>query len=259
MEKPFFEKISKDAYTKRNADDSWKNLIKQHVDVRNKSIADIGCGGGIYSIALSELGAQSVIGIDQSENMLEGAKGNCKEYQNIKFQIGSATEANLKSEEVEVVLERALIHHIKEKELINCFNEAKRILKENGQFIIQDRTKEDCLLSGSSEHIRGYFLEFFPKLVEKDISRRHASKTMNEKLLEAGFKEVKEITFWEYRKTYYSKNELKEELLSRNGRSLLFHLNDNEINELATKINEKVSENFPIIEKERLTIWVAQK
>ncbi|MBP0727016.1 class I SAM-dependent methyltransferase [Bacillus sp. RG28] len=259
MEKPFFEKISKDMYTKRSADDNWKNLILQHVDVRNKSIADIGCGGGIYSIALSELGAQNVIGIDQSKNMLEGASGNCKEYQNIKFQNGSATETNLKTEEVDVVLERALIHHIKEKDLINCFNEAKRILNENGQFIIQDRTKEDCLLNGDSEHIRGYFLEFFPKLVEKDISRRHASKTVNESLIETGFKEVKEITFWEYRKTYYSKNELKEELLSRNGRSLLFHLNDNELNELANKINEKVSENFPIIEKERWTIWIAQK
>jgi len=259
MEKPFFEKISKDTYTKRNADDSWKKLIKQYVDVRNKSVTDIGCGGGIYSIALSELGAQNVIGIDQSENMLEGAMGNCKEYQNIKFQIGSATETNLKSEEVDVVLERALIHHIKEKDLKNCFNEVKRILKENGQFIIQDRTIEDCLLKGSSEHIRGYFLEFFPKLVEKDISRRHDSIKVNENLIEAGFKEVKEITFWEYRKTYYSKNELKEEILSRNGRSILFFLNDNELDVLADKINEKVSEKFPIIEKERWTIWIARK
>jgi len=96
-------------------------------------------------------------------------------------------------------------------------------------------------------------------LVEKDISRRHASKTVNENLIEAGFKEVKEISFWEYRKTYCSNKEIKEDIMSRNGRSLLFHLNDYELNELADKINEKVSGNFPIIEKERWTIWIARK
>ena len=259
MEKPFFEKISKETYTNRNADDRWKNLIKQHVDIKNKIVADIGCGGGIYSIALSELGAQIVIGIDQSENMIEGARGNCKEFQNIKFKIGSATETNMKNEEVDVVLERALIHHIHEKELKNCFHEAKRILKENGFLIIQDRTKEDCLLKGNSEHIRGYFLEFFPKLVEKDISRRHASKTVIENLNDVGFTNVQEITFWEYRRTYYDNHELKEEIISRNGRSLLFHLNDNEINELAEEINEKIRGKFPITEKERWTIWIARK
>ncbi|MFD0829893.1 class I SAM-dependent methyltransferase [Neobacillus sp. M.A.Huq-85] len=227
-------------------------------DVSRKIAVDIGAGGGIYSIALAELGAARVIGVDISENMIAGAKENCREYPQISFQVGTASESNLPSGTVDVLLERALIHHLKDHQLSECFTEAKRILNKNGVFIIQDRTFEDCSLAGSNEHIRGYFFEFYPDLLKMDIARRHSADTINSYLTEAGFQHVEVLSFWENRKTYNTLDELKQEIILRKGRSILFELNDEQVQILADDIGERVTKSFPLVEKERWTIWFAR-
>lgn len=257
MKKEFFESIGKETYTKRNADSRWMKLINERVQIKGKVAVDIGAGGGIYSMALADLGAHKVIAVDISENMLEGARGNCAEYVNIDFQVGNSHNSGLPAEYADVVLERALIHHLKEEQLDGCFAEAKRILKDNGTLIIQDRTVEDCLLEGSSEHIRGYFFDIYPRLCEKDISRRFSVETVDSKLKAAGFKEVEAVSFWENRKVYETPEEQREEIVSRKGRSILFELNDEEISHLADEVLKKIPA-YPVHEKERWTIWFAQ-
>ena len=48
-------------------------------DVRDKSVLDIGCGSGIYSIELAKRGAKRVLGIDFSAPMLEIARQSARE------------------------------------------------------------------------------------------------------------------------------------------------------------------------------------
>lgn len=45
-------------------------------DIEGKRIADLGCGGGIFSIGASLLGADSVIGVDADESSLKKAGEN---------------------------------------------------------------------------------------------------------------------------------------------------------------------------------------
>ncbi|MBM7553960.1 methyltransferase domain-containing protein [Thalassobacillus pellis] len=56
------------------------------------------------------------------------------DYKNISFKYGSAYDTGLNSSNFELVLERALIHHL--DELQNCFKEAYRILKDGGYYIV---------------------------------------------------------------------------------------------------------------------------
>src|ERR1700722_7384167 len=48
-------------------------FIKQHAELKNQKILDVGCGGGILSEALAQAGAD-VTGIDLSQSALETAQ-----------------------------------------------------------------------------------------------------------------------------------------------------------------------------------------
>lgn len=254
----FHSKKNRITYTTRNADNSWIEAMKDLVPIEKVSNAlDIGCGGGIYSKALSEMGVNSVTGVDFSESILEGARENCKEYKNISFKHGSAFEINLGSNSYDLLLERALIHHI--EDLRACFKEAFRLLSDNGFYIIQDRTPEDCLLEGDDSHIRGYLFELFPRLVDKETNRRHKSQLVIETLKEEGFKNIEEVKLWETRKVYDNKEQLLKDLSERTGRSILHELDDEDLKLLINHIEKSLSINTNIVEKDRWTIWKAVK
>ena len=254
----FHSKDNRVTYTTRKADQSWVEAIQGLVSIERISQAvDIGCGGGIYSKALSDMGVANVTGVDFSEAILEGARENCQDYNNITFKHGSAFETGLEDYSFDLLLERALIHHF--EDLPACFTEAFRILKEEGIYLVQDRTPEDCLIAGSNTHIRGYFFELFPRLMEKETKRRHDSQTVTEFLEKAGFKDIQEITLWETRKVYDTKAELLQDLSERTGRSILHELDDKELKLLVDYIDQAIKTETNIVEKDRWTIWKAVK
>jgi 2-polyprenyl-3-methyl-5-hydroxy-6-metoxy-1,4-benzoquinol methylase len=69
-------------YIREQIDSAWQAAIGSIVDVNGKHAVDIGCGGGIYTAALSRMGAASVTGIDFSEEMLKGAREYFQDYTN---------------------------------------------------------------------------------------------------------------------------------------------------------------------------------
>ncbi|GIN72763.1 SAM-dependent methyltransferase [Bacillus sp. J14TS2] len=254
----FHNKKNQRTYTTRNADQSWIEAINNLVPIEDISRAlDIGCGGGIYSKALSDMGVTSVTGVDFSKAILEGAQENCKEYRNISFQFGNAFDTGLASSNFQLLLERALIHHIKDLEA--CFKEAYRVVKDDGFYIVQDRTPEDCLLAGNENHIRGYFFELFPRLVEKETNRRYHSQLVIETLKAAGFRDIEEVKLWEVRKVYDTKEQLLSDLKERTGRSILHELDDKELQKLIDHIDVSLATTDIIVEKDRWTIWKAVK
>ncbi|MFB7158824.1 class I SAM-dependent methyltransferase [Lysinibacillus sp. NPDC056232] len=254
----FHNKDNQTTYTTRHADHSWMEIMKELVPIMNTfKAADIGCGGGIYAKALADMGVTSVIGVDFSQAMLVGAKENCKDYHHLTFKQGNALATGLDDDSFQLVLERALIHHI--QDLKACFQEAFRILEDKGIYIIQDRTPEDCLLKGDNGHIRGYFFERFPKLKEKEIKRRHSSELVVETLKEIGFSEITEVKLLETRNVYEQKDQLLNDLRERTGRSILHELDDTELNDLLNYIDQAISTESSIVEKDRWTIWKAVK
>ena len=255
----FHSDENKNAYVLRNADDTWKNQLNEIIDVSGKLVLDIGCGGGIYTRAIAQMGAKKVIGLDFSEHMINAAIENSKDYPTVSFVIGDALATGLQDGQYDIVFERALVHHI--HDLQACCHEIYRLLKPGGTCIIQDRTPEDCFLEGSPSHIRGYFFQRFPKLKAIEINRRHESRDLIEALRETGFIRIKELHLWEVRKKYQDIKELEEDLLNRTGRSILYELDNQELKSLADFININLYNrpNQRLIEKDRWTIWVGRK
>jgi ubiquinone/menaquinone biosynthesis C-methylase UbiE len=261
------------SYTSREVDPNWMKLISQEAPLKGLRAVDIGCGGGIYSRALIELGASEVMGVDFSQAMLDGAAAYCASVPNIRFQQGNALHTGLENAGAGMILERALIHHLSEAELVECFNEASRILLPGGVFVVQDRTPEDCSLVGSSGHLRGYIFEMFPKLLEKEVSRRHGADLVLKLLKAAGFIEAKKIELWERRQAYPTFEAYRIDMLSRKGRSILHELTDDELHHLVDFIEQQIyvgiegafPESFaeslpgPIVEQDRWTVWISRK
>jgi 2-polyprenyl-3-methyl-5-hydroxy-6-metoxy-1,4-benzoquinol methylase len=245
-------------YATRQASGSWKTLINSIVDVQRRSIADIGCGGGIYTKALADMGAAQITCIDSSEVMLSDARSMLKAHTTVDFICSDALHTTAENQQFDIVLERALIHHLKEADLQACFAEAFRILKHGGTCIIQDRTPEDCLVPGSQNNIRGHFFTRYPRLAEHEISRRHDSNTVVNALHQAGFRIIDKRQLWETRQLYTSFAALEEDLQARTGRSILHELNNDELNNLIMYIRRQLDvDNQPIIEKDRWTVWSA--
>jgi ubiquinone/menaquinone biosynthesis C-methylase UbiE len=204
------------------------------------------------------MGVPFVTGVDFSASMLKGANQKLEKYDGqVSFKIGDAYNTGLPDDYFDMVLERALIHHL--DDLHDCFMEANRVLRENGVAIIQDRTPSDCFLEGDKSHIRGYIFELFPNLKKMEERRRYTSEEVKKQLKISGFKGVKAIKLWETRKKYTSKTDLLKEIESRNGRSILFELSEAELQELISYIDRKFSNDEAIEEKDRWTVWKAVK
>ncbi|SFJ80647.1 hypothetical protein [Thermoflavimicrobium dichotomicum] len=113
----------------------------------------------------------------------------------------------------------------------------------------------------NENHIRGYFFEVYPRLIDKEAKRRHDSKTVKEALLKVGFRSVDEHKLCETRKIYTDLEELKDDLLARTGRSILHELSDPELKYLVQYISERLRNRSTqeIVEQDYWTIWVARK
>ncbi len=245
------------SYVGRDADSSWRAAITSIIDPVGKDIADIGCGGGIYTRAWSQLGASQVTGIDSSQQMVQAASESTTTIPNITIRQGSATATGLGNDSVDVVFERALIHHL--TDLAACFQEAKRIVRPGGSYLIQDRTLEDVQIPASPEHLRGYFFERFPRLLEIEKQRRPSQQEINAALQKVGFASVHMHSFWETRKVYTHLDELADDLRTRTGRSILHELTDSELADLFSYMLSKLPTDKPIIERDRWTIWYTER
>jgi ubiquinone/menaquinone biosynthesis C-methylase UbiE len=247
-------------YAQRQVDSAWKEMIQSIVEVEGKQVVDIGCGGGLYTAAFAELGAAEVTGVDFSLEMLKSAGEQCQHYSNVLFKQGNALQTGLPSEAYDIVLERAVTHHLKQADLPLCFAEALRLLRSGGTFIIQNRTPADYSLPGSRTHVRGYFHERYPHLQALEIGRRAESTLMIETLQQVGFQGIEERYLWEVKDVHVDIESLTRNLLQRKDRSILHELTDAELQDLTDYIAQQFrGHEGEIIDQTRWTLWIARK
>ncbi len=259
----FHDKQNRELYALREADRSWREAIQEMVNISGLNVLDIGCGGGIYSRALAEMGATHVTGVDYSEEMLGAAREQSQTYPQVQFVVGNALETSLPGEEYDLILERALIYHLAQRDLEDALREAFRLLRPGGLLLIQDRTPDDCLLPGSKRNIRGYFFERYPRLMRKEIERRPEMDMVLQALHRAGFLRTNAEKLWETRAHFPDIATLVQDLLDRTGRSILHELNDSELQDLVDFIQQEVQSQLKpreeIVEEDRWTVWSGKR
>ena len=245
-------------YSGRVADSAWKEWISSHVNPADKSVLDIGCGGGIYTHAFHELGASAVIGIDSSEQYVKEAGESLSAVDTLSFLHANATGINLADNYSGIIFQRALIHHLSHDEQSINAKECFRLLTAGGKLIVQDRTLDNVLSREPETWIRNILIEMFPKLVSYEQNRRPVAEEYEAILSKAGFHNIQRHTLVETRKSYASMAALKEEIMQRKGKSILFELSDGELVGYCEAL-EAMSLDHELVEKDPWTIWIAEK
>lgn len=258
----FHTQGSAGTYAARTADPGWAAAIARIAPPQGLRVADIGCGGGIYSTALARMGAAHVTGIDFSARMVQDARDRAAALgvANVAFAQGEAERTDLPTGGVDLVLERALIHHLPSLE--DAFAEARRILRPGGVLLIQDRTMDDVLAPPSAEHLRGWFFALFPRLADVEADRRPAAEQVEVALSAAGFSLAGTHRLTELRRTYGDVDALRADLMARTGRSILHALDDEELARLTERICREATVGTaagePVREVDHWTLWEAR-
>ncbi|SER57787.1 Ubiquinone/menaquinone biosynthesis C-methylase UbiE [Gracilibacillus ureilyticus] len=127
----------------------------------SEKILDIGCGTGDLANQLTERGVE-VIGIDQSENMIDQA--NAK-YPHIDFRVADILQMNF-DRDFDAVFSNATLHWVKQPEV--AISNIYSALKPDGRFVaefggkgnihlIADQLKKQFNISEDSELFPWYF------------------------------------------------------------------------------------------------------
>jgi len=131
-----------------------KNLLE--VDLKGKSVADIGCGTGVLSIASRKLGAKFVdaCDIDQwsYDNSLDNKKLNNSE--NITFFLGDVNTLITLNKTYDVVLA-----NINKNILLDCMTAFGDITKEGGTLLLSGFYESDCGDMVDSARKAGFILK----------------------------------------------------------------------------------------------------
>ncbi len=103
---------------------------------KGSSVLEIGCGGGIESLRLSELGMKIYVS-DISVGMVKKAKSlltNSSQDNSINFLVCDAEELPFGDNSVDSILIVASLHHLPNPDIF--FQEARRVLKPDGLMVV---------------------------------------------------------------------------------------------------------------------------
>ena len=103
-------------------------------DVRGKRVLDAGCGGGFYSLWLSERGAE-VTGVDSSKEMVRIAwEKASKRKLDARFLAGDITDLRIEDASFDLVLSTLVLMNVKDLE--KAASELVRVTRDGGYLLI---------------------------------------------------------------------------------------------------------------------------
>ena len=134
-EETFIDKIINEVFREKTLQRRMKYTIDEiKNDAKNKTVLDIGCGPGHYSVILSKMGAK-VTAIDISKEMIQEAKKNSEKLnaKNIKFFVENFLNSNFKNK-FDYSFAIGFADYTNKQELNILINNMKQITKK--KFII---------------------------------------------------------------------------------------------------------------------------
>lgn len=112
-------------------------LLSRCEPVHGLRVLDLGCGEGYFARQLKQRGAADVVGLDSSENMIDGALAAEKaEPLEIRYRVSDAGElSEFHDEEFDLVVAVFLFNYVDREKMTSIMKEVLRVLRRGGRFI----------------------------------------------------------------------------------------------------------------------------
>lgn len=112
------------------ANDHITETILDLAQVKGKTVIDVGCGDGTYSLELLQKGrAKFVLGFDPSTNAIKSAKVKSRHLSNISFAVGNVYTFS-PHQKFDIAIVRGVLHHLyqPEKALVQIASLAYKVV-----------------------------------------------------------------------------------------------------------------------------------
>lgn len=92
--------------------------IAEIINLKSKTVLDLGCGDGTFSLSLADLGAKHVLGIDPATQAIQMAQEKALKngYKNLLFDVGNIYDLKFNDNQFDVVVLRGVLHHLPDPE-----------------------------------------------------------------------------------------------------------------------------------------------
>ena len=130
----FFEKYRSSRSNEVNFNDCIETpiLFAMLPDLHGKEILDIGCGMGQHAKQYAEMGAESVLGIDISEKMLEYAKAH-NSAGNIVYQRMAVEDIGTMNDQFDLVTSSLVFDYI--EDFCDLMRKIQRLMKDDAELV----------------------------------------------------------------------------------------------------------------------------
>ena len=188
-----------------------------------ETVLDLGSGAGFDCfLAANKVGDKGkVIGVDMTPEMIEKARQNAKKgsYENVEFRLGEIENLPAANDSVDVVISNCVINLAPNKSRV--FNEAFRVLRPGGRFMISDMVLTKELPSAIKESVEAYV---------GCVAGAIKKEEYLEAIRSAGFCEIQVVDEVPYPVEVLSGDPTAKEIIEKSG------LQQNEIRDLAGSV-----------------------
>ena len=198
----FFENFRNSRSQEVNFNDCIETpiLFAMLPDLRGKKVLDVGCGMGQHAKQYAEMGAESVLGIDISEKMLEYAKAH-NSAGNIVYQRMAVEDIGTMNDQFDLVTSSLVFDYI--EDFGDLMRKIRRLMKDDAELVfsmshpivtawdgVYDRYTRTETGERLYANLRNYCKEGFRKVdwVVKGYERYHRTvSTLINAMIQAGF------------------------------------------------------------------------
>lgn len=153
----------------------WHRYLYASGFVAGKTVLDVACGAGYGSDLLAQ-SAQSVIGVDISQDAISRAAGKYIRS-NLEFRRGSAAKIPVEENAYfDVAVSFETIEHLAEDAQESFLSEVKRLLKQDGLFIISTPDKRafsDIPQHRNEFHLKEFYIDEFKTFLSRFFKTVH--------------------------------------------------------------------------------------